>query len=68
MIELEEAIAQLLAPDLARLKFCFEQGDAAYVTVKRFENLYVGVHMDQLEHFEVVSAKGKWALARKKVA
>lgn len=58
-----DAIGQLPAHEVERLKYSFEQGAAAFVKLKC--GLYVGVHMDQLSHMEGISIEGKWSLCRK---
>lgn len=64
--KLREAIDSLPKGEFERLRHAFDLGEASFVRVKPFENLYVGVHLDQLDFMDLVESEGKWALGRKK--
>lgn len=63
---LQEALDGLMPPEMERLKHCFDQGTCAFTKVKRYEGLFIGCHMEQLMHMEIIVTEGKWSLARKK--
>ena len=64
---IEEALGSLLPPELERLKFQFEQGVCAFTKLKHeWAGLYVGCHMEQLLHMELLITEGRWSIARKK--
>jgi len=60
---IDEALGQLPAHEVARLRYCFDNGTAAFAKLKC--GLYVGCHMDQLSHVERIITEGKWSLCRK---
>lgn len=67
MVTVQEAIDSLLAPDLARIQHQFDLGEAAFARVRGHENLYIGVHMEQLIHMEQLVKEGRWSVCRKLV-
>lgn len=57
--------------DRARLAWSFDQGESDYVVIEdgpaEYVGLVVGVHLDRIEHLDVIDAEGKWSLAKSRL-